>query len=118
MSEGEARARYDRCLAARILRRLRAAYPNPVDLPEHLINTSTLYELLQRGHIEFPLQGGNITKNISGDLLATNIGRATLTAKGYDAILSRRIKAIQLVAAIVTALSTGIVALVTVIRSP
>ena len=110
---------YDRHLAARIKNYLRRVYPETIELPEHLTGglsyPSTLYELLQREHIEFPW-GGNIAKTIGGKLDEVNSNIVALTAKGHAAIQRERVKRITVGAAIITALSTGIVAVVTLIQ--
>ena len=114
------RTGYDRHLAARIQGYLRRIYPEAIELPnrltEHPSYMSTLYQLLQRGRIEFPW-GGSINKNLRGELNGTNIGRVALTAKGYDALRSARINAIRLAVAIVTAVSVGISAALALIQS-
>ncbi|MCY4576682.1 MAG: hypothetical protein OXC55_08855 [Chloroflexi bacterium] len=118
------RTGYDRNLAARIQGYQRRVYPEAIKLPERLTEDpsyrSTIYELRQRGHIEFP-PGGSITKNMAGELCGVNINLVALTAKGYAAIQRDRINRIKVGAAIITAVSTGIVAglaLIQVISSP
>ena len=113
------RTGYDPRLAACLQDNLRLVYPDTIELPERLTEhpsyRSTLFALRQLGHIELT-QGGGITRNLCGELIGTNINRAALTAKGYAATQRDWIKVIQIGAAIITAASTGIVAVLALIQ--
>ena len=114
------RSGYDPRLAARIQGNLRLVYPDTMELPERLTDhpsyIPTLYALQQLGHIELP-QGGGITRDICGDLSSTNINRAAPTVMGYAATQRNWTNVIRVGAAIITAVSTGIVAAVTLMQS-
>ena len=109
------RTGYDRNLAARIQGYLRRVYPEAIKLPERLTEDpsyrSTLYELRQSGHIEFP-PGGSITKNMAGELCGVNINLVALTAKGHAAIQLDWNK----IGRIIAAVSAGVLALLALIQ--
>ena len=119
MSEGAPqplpKSGYDKRRARRIYRHLRRSYPDMVELPTPLRCTATLFELHRLGHIEFPQMSG-ITRTVSGELTSVNVHRAILTPQGYADTSFDRGKAIGIVAMIITAVSTGTVAVLDLIE--